>query len=110
MFIVDNHMARNEIPRLRRRRSGRRVPGAVPTPRAEPAADDRPAASKDDDLALVHAWLRRLSASAEEAEDLTVAVLTRARRPGPDFLDAASRQTRLQFFTIQAVLGRRGVL
>ena len=105
MFIVDNHMARNEIPRLRRRRSGRRVPPAVPTPRAE-----APAGQSPDDVATVYAWLRRLTTSVEEAEDLTVAVLTRARREGPDFLDATSRRTRLQFFTIQAVLGRRGVL
>jgi hypothetical protein len=82
------------------------VPAAVPVPRAEPAAEQ----SRDDDVALVHGWLRRLSASVEEAEDLTVAVLTQARRAGPAFLDAASRQTRLQFLTVQAVLGRRGVL
>src|SRR6478609_3161805 len=105
MFIVGNHMARNEISRLRRRRSGRRVSPAVPTPRAE-----APAGQSPDDVALVYAWLRRLTTSVQEAEDLTAAVLTRAGSAGPEFLAAASRQTRLQFLTIQAVLGRRGVL
>ncbi|MGZ4623987.1 MAG: hypothetical protein ACXVGD_18105 [Blastococcus sp.] len=97
-------MARNETPRLRRRRPGRRVPPAVPLPRAGTVAEPWL-----DEVALVHGWLRRLSPTVEEAEDLTVAVLTRARRAGPALLDAASRQTRLQFLTVQAVLGHRGV-
>ena len=76
---------------------------------AEAAAQAAPVDGADA-LTLVHGWLRRCTASIDEAEELTVAVLRRAREAGPDCVVAASPQTRLQFLTVQAVLGRRGIV
>jgi hypothetical protein len=80
------------------------VPATVPAPRGGVAA------GQPDDVALVLGWLRRLVSSADEAEELTVAVLRRAHEASPACLATADRQTRLQFLTVQAVLGRRGVV
>jgi hypothetical protein len=76
-------------------------------PRPQAQADP---VGEEDDVALVHGWLRRCATTAEEAEELTVAVLRRAREACPSCVAAASRSTRLQFLAVQAVLGRRGVL
>ena len=83
----------------------------VPVPRltADPAERADPGAGADD-LALVHGWLCRCTASAEEAEELALAVLRRAREGGPACVAAAPRVTRLQYLTAQALLGRRGIL
>jgi hypothetical protein len=91
------------LRRPRRRRPAADVPTSVPAPRGGVA--DEP-----DDIALVLGWLRRLRTPVDDAEELTVAVLRRAREGDPACLASANRRTRLQFLTVQAVLGRRGVV
>jgi hypothetical protein len=59
------------------------------------------------DLVLVHSWLRRCLPQ-QQAEDLSVAVLTRATTPA--CVAAAPRATRLQYLAVQEVLRARGVL
>jgi hypothetical protein len=83
----------------------------VPLPRpVVEAAQPADALAGADDVTLVHGWLRRCTASIDEAEELTIAVLRRAGEAGPDCVAAASRQTRLQFLTVLAVLGQRGIV
>jgi hypothetical protein len=89
--------------RSRRRRPAAHVPPSVPAPR-------NGAADEPDDVALVLGWLRRLRPPVDDAEELTVSVLRRAREGDPACLATANRRTRLQFLTVQAVLGRRGVV
>jgi hypothetical protein len=108
-------MARNEDSRLRGRRRPFRLTGGtdaeplltVPPPRttSSPAEPSGP-----DDVTLVHGWLSRCGTTASEAEELSIVVLRRAREAGPACVAAASRLTRLQYLTVQAVLRQRGIV
>lgn len=59
------------------------------------------------DLVTVHSWLRRCLPQ-QQAEDLSVTVLTRATVPA--CVSSAPRTTRLQYLAVQEVLRARGVL
>jgi hypothetical protein len=72
--------------------------------RSRDASDDA-----QDDLVLVHSWLRRCLPQ-QQAEDASVTVLTRVVPPGPACVAAAPRRTRLQFLAVQEVLRVRGIL
>jgi hypothetical protein len=76
---------------------------------ARPGRSRRRARDAQDDLVLVHSWLRRCLPQ-QQAEDASVTVLTRVLTPGPDCVAAAPRRTRLQFLAVQEVLRVRGVL
>jgi hypothetical protein len=89
------------VRRAGRRRPAGEAPASVPAPRA---------AGEPDDVAVVLGWLRGLSTHEDDAAELTVTVLRRARDGGPACIASASRRTRLQFLTVQAVLGRRGAV
>jgi hypothetical protein len=67
----------------------------------------RRAREAQDDLVLVHSWLRRCLPQ-QQAEDLSVTVLTRAVPPA--CVMAAPRASRLQYLAVQEVLRARGVL
>lgn len=76
---------------------------------ALPGRARRRSREAQDDLVLVHSWLRRCLPQ-QQAEDASVAVLTRRVTPGPACVTAAPRRTRLQFLAVQEVLRVRGVL
>jgi hypothetical protein len=69
-----------------------------------------PSGASPDDVALVYGWACGLTARPDEAEELVIEVLRRARATTPDCLRAASDVTRLRFLTIQSVLRARGTL
>ena len=70
----------------------------------------RPPTGEPDEVALVHGWLARCTATAGEAERLTVEVLRRRGEPTPACLATAPPGTRLRYLAVESVLRTRGVL
>lgn len=64
-----------------------------------------------DELAIVYAWMHRLSNDAAAAEEWAIDVVLRHRRQvGPTWLRRCDALTRLRYLSARVVLERRGTL